>query len=754
MNKQTEYQCIKKLFIILMLFLFFLSGCSEKKYRRVLIVHSYEESYAAYPDFNEMIAKEFERKGIDVDIRTVYLDCESYMEIPELNRMRTLLDSISRNWKPEVILVNEDQATYSLLKCDYPLVKEVPVVFGGVNYPNFKLLKEYPNVTGFRDKIGFWENISMAKKLFGDNVRLFTPLDSTFLDRQIRADAQEQLQGKKVIGVNTPNLKNAERELWIKKGYTLLGGIPVRSAEKGSDTGLIWALSKYLHGQCYIQLKRDYITANISNISISPSLTAINEAFGYGEKLLGGYLTTLPIQVKEEVDAAARILRGVDPFEIPITDSRKEYVVDWNIMKQLRIPKNHIPSNYAIINIPFHEEFPIVWLLLVVTTLVSLVTLFIVLSFLYIREQKRKRRALTALADEKETLALAIEGGGTYVWKLENNCFIFEHAFWKSQGMRTMVLSLSNITHFIHPSHMEIAKQCWKELPEANKKIVQLRCDFNGKGYRWWEFRYTTTLLSNGSSKTAGLLLDIQVSKDYERELEEARQLAEKAELKQSFLANMSHEIRTPLNAIVGFSNILAADEDLGSEERQDYIDTINRNSELLLKLINDILELSRIESGYMSFSCEKCLVSDLVDSIYMTHQMLIPAHLQFLKEPDIIDAEINVDRGRLTQVITNFINNASKFTDTGFVKLGYRYISDSGYMSIYVEDTGRGIPREEQKMIFSRFYKRDEFSQGAGFGLSICQIIIEKLNGKIELWSESGKGSRFIVLLPCKVIE
>ena len=113
------------------------------------------------------------------------------------------------------------------------------------------------------------------------------------------------------------------------------------------------------------------------------------------------------------------------------------------------------------------------------------------------------------------------------------------------------------------------------------------------------------------------------------------------------------------------------------------------------------------------------------------------------------MQVEVTVDKGRLTQVITNFLNNASKFTKTGYIKLGYRYLSESDRVAIYVEDTGRGIELSEQKMIFSRFYKQDEFSQGAGLGLSICQVIVEKVRGKIELWSEPGKGSRFTVVLP-----
>ena len=474
-----------------------------------------------------------------------------------------------------------------------------------------------------------------------------------------------------------------------------------------------------------------------------------NEAFGYNERLLGGYITTYPILAEEEVSVAVRILHGENPSDIPVAESRKKYVVDWNVMRQRGISKTRIPAECTIINIPISEKYPVAWGVGIVVIVVLFSTLFVWLFFLYRREQGRKKRALNELESEKETLALALEGGDTYAWKLENDCFLFEKDFWISQELKFRPISFEELLLFMHPDHWEEVKGYWKDISKAGKIISRVRCDFNGRGYQWWEFRYKTILLPGGGYKAAGLLLNIQAIKDREQELEEARQLAEKAELKQSFLANMSHEIRTPLNAIVGFSNILALDEDVSQAERLEYIGSINKNSDLLLKLINDILELSRIESGYMSFEYEKCFVSVLVDSIYMTHQMLIPEQLEFIKELDAVQVEVMLDKGRLTQVITNFLNNASKFTKTGYIKLGYRYLSESDRVAIYVEDTGRGIELSEQKMIFSRFYKQDEFSQGAGLGLSICQVIVEKLRGKIELGSEPGKGSRFTVVLP-----
>lgn len=733
------------------LFFFVLNSCSDREERRILIVHSYEESYVGYPDFNRLIDKEFRRNGVDADIRIVYLDCEAFQEEPELKYMYHLLDSVSDGWEPEIILVNDDQAAYSLFKCCHPLAKEIPVVFGGVNYPNWELLKEYPNVTGFHDRMDLMKNIRLGAKLFGEDVELFTVLDSTYIDRQIRADIENQLKDEKVtcmVGYSgTPREKRLHYP--YKEGYTRFSSLSVRIGQKQETANFIWTLSKYSTGMCYLQMKRDYTSVNIGNICASPSLTAINEAFGYNEKLLGGYITTSPILAEEEVSAAIRILHGEKPSDIPVRESRKKYVVDWNVMQQRGISKESIPAECTIINIPFREEYPVAWGTGVVLIIILLSTLFVWLFFLYRREQGRKRRALYELESEKETLALAIEGSDTFAWKLENDHFVFEKEFWISQKMSAKSLGFEELLSFMHPDHWDEVRGYWKNISKAGKVVSQVRCDFNEKGYQWWEFRYKTILLPGGGYKAAGLLLNIQAIKDREQELEEARLLAEKAELKQSFLANMSHEIRTPLNAIVGFSNILALDDGVSPEERLEYIGSINKNSDLLLKLINDILELSRIESGYMSFEYEKCFVSELVDSIYMTHQMLISEQLEFIKELDAVEVEVMVDKGRLTQVITNFLNNASKFTKTGYIKLGYRYLSESDRVAIYVEDTGRGIELSEQKMIFSRFYKQDEFSQGAGLGLSICQVIVEKLRGKIELWSEPGKGSRFTVVLP-----
>lgn len=735
-----------KLLFILVLLSISISSCTKKEVRRVLIVHSYEDSYVGYPQFNHLLAEEFKKQGIQADLRFAYLDCESYQEKLELEHMNNLLDSF-KVWNPEIIIVNEDQATYSLLKCNHPMVKRLPIVFGGVNYPNWSLIKQFANVTGFHDKIDFVANIEMGKKIFGKKTNFFSILDSTFLDKKIRSDIEEQVKGKDI------NFLGAQfKYVNVNYNSTTYTTIPVRYNR--GDGPIMWSLSKYTKNRCYLQIKRDFTTVNIGNLCSSPSLTAINKAFQGGEKLLGGYFTPLPIQVKEEVGAAIQILHGKQPSDIPIQESAKQHMIDWKVMEQLEIPISNIPANYTIPNIPFRIKYHTQWLIIIIVSSLLLLSLIIWLTYLYKRERKRKKKALFALADEKETLALAIEGSNTFAWKLEGDAIAFEKAFWQSLDLIPKRLTIDNLIKLIHPDYREIFIENWKRLDTAQKEIIQVQCDFNNKGYQWWEFRYTTSPAANRQCRTAGLLLNIQGFKEREKELEEAKQLAEKAELKESFLANMSHEIRTPLNAIVGFSTILAADEELDKEEKEDYIQAINHNNELLLKLINDILELSRLKSGNMIFKYEDCFVNELINNVYITHQMLIPEHLQFLiEEENNVRLQITTDKIRITQVITNLLNNACKFTKEGRITLGYRYVPARGVVEIFVEDTGKGINPEEQKMIFNRFYKQDEFAQGVGLGLSICQSIVDRLNGCIELWSEPGKGSRFTIILPCKVI-
>ena len=243
-----------------------------------------------------------------------------------------------------------------------------------------------------------------------------------------------------------------------------------------------------------------------------------------------------------------------------------------------------------------------------------------------------------------------------------------------------------------------------------------------------------------------GVNYDITELKETEVELIKARDKAETMDrLKSAFLANMSHEIRTPLNAIVGFSELMADTKD--ADESRTYINIIHENNELLLQLISDILDLSKIEAGTFDFTVMDVDVNMLCMDIVKSMQMKVHENVNLTFENHLPSLIIKSDRNRLHQIISNFVNNACKFTSEGFIKVGYN-VHDRE-IEFYVSDSGIGIDEENQKHIFERFVKLNNFVNGTGLGLSICQSIVEQLGGRIGVKSELGKGSRFWFTIP-----
>ena len=240
---------------------------------------------------------------------------------------------------------------------------------------------------------------------------------------------------------------------------------------------------------------------------------------------------------------------------------------------------------------------------------------------------------------------------------------------------------------------------------------------------------------------------DITELKETERKLIAARDKAEELDrLKSAFLANMSHEIRTPLNAIVGFSSLLTETEDM--KDRKQYMAIVQENTELLLQLIYDILDLSKMESGAFEFVKSDTDVNLLCSEIIRSLRMKVPAGVELVFEECLPGCHVWADKNRLNQVISNFINNALKFTFSGSITLGY-YRQTDGYLRFYVRDTGMGIPKNKIKTVFDRFVKLNSFVHGTGLGLSICKSLVEQMGGTIGVESEEGEGSCFWFTYP-----
>ena len=241
---------------------------------------------------------------------------------------------------------------------------------------------------------------------------------------------------------------------------------------------------------------------------------------------------------------------------------------------------------------------------------------------------------------------------------------------------------------------------------------------------------------------------DITELKRTEEMLVKARDKAEASDrLKSAFLANMSHEIRTPLNAIVGFSSLLTSTE--SAAEKELYNSLIGHNNKLLLNLINDVIDLSKIESGYLELRPDWVNLTELLDESVAEYVHQVPSGVELLTNYPAHDSLVELDRLRIKQILSNFLSNALKNTATGHVEVFYEV--DHQSVRIGVKDTGRGIPQNMLEKIFERFEKLDSFAQGAGLGLPICKLIVEKMNGRILVDSQLGIGTTFIIELPCR---
>lgn len=304
----------------------------------------------------------------------------------------------------------------------------------------------------------------------------------------------------------------------------------------------------------------------------------------------------------------------------------------------------------------------------------------------------------------------------------------------------TPLSQIIGIYSYIHPNDVGYINSFFEEVKQGKahhfRREVRVK---SGDGWKWICANITRNPQSVDPNKPEMICInyDITELKDSQLKRERAEELDR---LKSAFLANMSHEIRTPLNAIVGFSQLLAETDD--PEERHEFVEIIDSNNRMLLQLISDILDLAKIESGTMDFKFADMNVKEVINEIVTSFRIKMPDNVALIAPQDSPECQIYSDRMRLTQVISDFLNNAIKYTSEGCITLAYEIIGDE--IKFSVTDTGDGMSQEIQAHIFDRFYKGNTFKQGTGLGLSICETIVNRLGGRIGVNSELGKGSTF----------
>ena len=384
----------------------------------------------------------------------------------------------------------------------------------------------------------------------------------------------------------------------------------------------------------------------------------------------------------------------------------------------------------------------------------------VVFLFMAIFIQRRKGRQLEEELHELDKIRqnnteyeFVLKAMKIAVWRydVQKQSIIYENDF--REGVNTFVAeefeSFSNAMASIDASDAERVRQAFNDIVEGRTDYYhqEYRINYMSSGSSYWEESYATIVErdENGKpSKIVGTSQRIDERKEMEASLVTARNKAEESDrLKTAFLANMGHEIRTPLNAIVGFADLLPVVE--SEKDRNQLIKEIQTNNHKLLRIIDGLVSMSKIEAGAKSLMMAKVDINEILHKVSDTYQPMTT--LSIFTECPLEELPIKTDREKLLEILDNLMQNALKFTSHGSVTLGYDVLGSN--VRIWVKDTGKGIPAEDQEKIFERFVKLDEFIPGTGLGLSVAKSYALSLNGTMGVESQVGEGSTFWVEFP-----
>lgn len=547
---------------------------------------------------------------------------------------------------------------------------------------------------------------------------------------------------------------------------TLLGTIN----QSDEQTGIIYYSWHNIQSKEYFYIK-DNIQKIIGAFSNTPVFT-LRQSDDKWNNTCGGYYAPLKEEAHTIYGVIRKILNG-EPLKGPhiLTIKQANAYLNYASLTWYNINPKLFPQKGVIyLEIPpsfYEEHWDTIWMG------IACISLLLIFHFYYLRRTSIHQKEKLQLEENKrikeEQIRREMEELNKRYQLVINTINLSTWSMIVETEMVTFEIHADNSALPYQSRHSQCLNQVIAEDQERVEKAVQalingeheiyheqyrVRTD-NTKGY-YWEESFAIANQRDPITRKAITIVGGTMYIDERKEIEEniirAKEKAEESDrLKSAFLANMSHEIRTPLNSIIGFSSILADNEVESDEERKKYSEYIKKNNDLLLQLINDILDLSKIEAGTLEFTHSQVDINELMLQIKQGFDLKIKnPNLQLILSEQPEKCIITTERNRLTQVISNFLTNAIKFTSEGSITMGYK-VEGANKQSLYfyVTDTGCGIPEESLSGVFDRFVKLDQLSRGTGLGLAICKNIIKKLNGEIGVVSEEGKGSTFWFRIP-----
>jgi PAS domain S-box-containing protein len=717
--------------------------------KEILVLNSYHQGFKWTDDITSAIISELNDSS-RYRVYVEYMDSKRFQTPEYFNQLNQLYQLKYKGTHLSGIICSDNNALDFIMAYGDSIWGKVPVVFCGLNNPENYINKlDTTRINGIEEKIDIYSTLKVAKQIQPDLEEVIVIGDKTLLFPIFYAQFQEAigklqpLKHQVIIAEDIDSLRNTLSKINPEKKAIYLLSLYI------NKNGIAREMAIEARG-----------ILNNFNMHVYSNWDFLMPDLIIGGKLVSGY---------EQGIAAANLMkhRCSNPNYTPqfTANTPQKFVFDQNQLEKFNIRQSTLPQGSVIAfgKITLWDKYKTE-----VTIASVVVSILLIIILLLVSTIWQRKRAEYELVESEYRLELAIEGANQGLWDVNlttRNIFINKQfaILLGYQSPKEMQLNMDNWTKLVYPNDIMQLQEAYF-LHQAHK-LNSINCEIrmiNKNGEFVWMAIHGKISESEGEqpARVTGSILNISNQKEFENQLRKAKDKAEESDrLKSSFLANMSHEIRTPMNTIIGFTDLINADI-ISEDERKNYLNLIKNSSESLLSLINDIIDISKIESSQMVVIKDTFDLNFLFDNTKdMAESMIIKSKktIQFLSEKELqTPCFIYSDCHRLEQVLLNLITNAIKFTFSGEIKMGYRFETDKSLV-IYLSDTGIGIAEEHMKIIFERFRQCDETQSrrfgGTGLGLAISRSITELLGGQITVNSQLGAGTTFALHFPANTI-
>lgn len=715
---------------------------------RILVFHVYDSTFQYYRIYDGTFAGALRKNGITADIRNVY--SAGKLNYSSQDAYVKPLETMNREgWVPDVICFFDDRTLSQFLAGTYsqwlPPMDSVPVVAAGLHCPDWNMIRQ-SNVplAVCTDLLDFTRNIDLAHKMARytalrgqrmDSSLVVVELDTSAYDLRVKERMASELNRPPYVFKSDLRIHEMQPEELTEKFkdsivISTFSNVSYSVDGYGIDEEEIAVLRKKLFQRLSriptLTVKMDVENEQILNLTLRPQFTAIRDGFADGlKRYLCGYFASYETVAEDQAEYVARVLKGERAGSLPVRQHQAKPYMDWEAMELLGLKYGDFSKDFEIVGAPWSARHNFHYVLtLALLAVLFIVAVYYIVKALFFRRDFKLDNAIDALEQEHVMMNMALQDADCIIVRSVDDLLgLQDRLYIEDRDV------LSDVVNAV------LAGQ------DISNMKFRLTAD-NGRTYRWWQFRTGERLKSE--VHISGIVIDIDDTVRYNDNMAEAALVAEEITRKETFMMNISHEIRTPLNAILGFAQLLSADDDYTEEERVEISRLIRENALFLGEMIEDILQFSRFESGRTDVNPVDTEIESLMTRIYQKWAENVPDGIEFVLTKGRNNVYAMVDPVRIESVMGQYIKNAFKFTQKGLVRLGWEYSLADSKVRLYVDDSGRGIERTRQNLVFNIFWKDDMFKTGVGLGLTIAKMFTENMNGTVGVESISGIGSCF----------